>query len=520
MAQIFDAKSRIGLVPSNNGGLQPDFQSIARTGIESYIQIDMRPNPSTSALTNGDDLLFDLEPNDGFNIKDMVLRLRVSCSNAEVQTVPAPYLFKRIRIISNKGSGDTLQTIYPEQLVHWNRILEEPDREWVERNGHIKFLKGPHEMKIIAPEALAVGEIKESYIPLPMSWWQMQAIQLQELREDGRIWIELDSDFVVSGTSTNVSLDAVTLLINQDDLNDQENKEWISAQENHEHRYRYLDVIRITDNSKTLTASSESKFDLQNIVGKCPFLLVYIKPSAAPSASNGAKWLYTHLGHNTKFDLRSTTNESMLGKGNGIRADYLEYLYALTHKQKPVRGVYMIPFTNDPLSAVSGVIDNFFDFTGDKDTLSITFDSAPVQEVHRITASATIDGGSYRYYIGGEFSSELDHDANDAAQKAAIEAIPIVDKWGYTVTSGGNVTATRDYTWGSGNGRVSETLGLLQILGNSLKDGGVNATLTTSLLTRGREGFITGSGYTVEIHAYYYRELLVDKNGRLYASTV
>lgn len=525
MSIVAHPKTRLKLHTVRDRGksrLMPEYQTIARVGMDTYIAIDLRPNASTSALTNGDDLLFDIEPNSSFNIKDPIIRLRVSCTTARVQTVPSFYLFNRIKVIANKGSGDTLQTIYPEQLINHYLKMNDEEREFFEKQGHFKFSDQKDRLRLSAPDYIEVGETKDIYIPIPLSFWHMNAINLQHIKEETRLRIELNDDFVVNGSSANISLDNVALLIKQDELSDTENREWVKDNMRNEHVYNYLDVIRVDENTQTLNANNETRFDLQNIYGKVAYLIVVVKPNNSPNATDESYYDFIQLPDDATFDLRSPNNESLLGKGNSLRADYIDYVYTQFTRRKPCAGYYLIPFCHDVEKADSGVIDNYFEFVGDKEALAINFGSTGIAEVHTITlTNAANDAGYYKINVKGDMTDSLVFNETAANMKTAFESLDSVNDYNLTSTFSGTAEATFTITYDQyRDGKVSTKIGVPQLISESLNDGGVAEHSTSAVTTYGQIGWENSSDRKVEIHAYYYKRLMVSKHGRLSCRTV
>lgn len=525
MSSIVNAQSRVRKARINDikgTGVIPVEQSVAVIGMNSYITIDIRPTPATNSINNGNDLLFDLEPHDAFNIKDIMLRMKVSVTSA-IDTVPAPYWIKRIRLLANKGSGDELMKIYPEQIIQHYAQMDDERREFFRRNGHIGLYEDSQQIIVTSPPTLQSGDSKEIYIPFPQTFLNMNAIQLMHMREDIRIRIELNSDFVVSGTAANFSLDGVSVLIAQDELDDNENRQWVQESMRAPQYYNYLDVLRIDENAKTLTAGSETKFDLQNAFGKSPFVLSVHKPAATPIASDKSLYTYSPVGDAGLWELKSPNNEPLLGKGSSIRSDYLQYLHLVYFGTKPVKGMYVLPFCHDPASAVDGVVDGYFQFDGSKDQLSVIYPAAPTQEVHTFTlTNLANDLGVFRLQIGGESTDYLSAIATVGDLKTAVEALKPMSDHGYEVTfdstfgSGTPVLATFDAT----DGRVSDEIGPMRFDIATMNDGGTLEIGTSAVSTYGVDGWTTGAGYKHESFVYYFKRLKISKDGRLSCRTL
>ena len=175
----------------------------------------------------------------------------------------------------------------------------------------------------------------------------------------------------------------------------------------------------------------------------------------------------------------------------------------------------MINFSNDVKQSLAGKVNGFFEFVGLRDYLEITFDSAPVQEVHTVDLGSTSAVGTYRYaFENGVISDqELSFDADASAIQSAIDALPQLVERNITTTvnDGIDVTTSQTVTFSSNAGKVSHDLGKITILGNGIT-GKVNGTTVSTV---GQKGWNSGSDYTVEIHMYKFKCLEVAKNGKL-----
>ena len=503
----------------DNGLRIPEFQSVATAGMDGYYTIPMTPQPSSSSLGSGASLYFDLERDECAEINDIIIRLTVSCANASVTAVNPYYWFKRIVIESEKGSGDELAHIYPEQFMLWNYLLqgEESRQKWAKLSNYASVkLNGDKAEKFYDSEStkFQVGDSREIYLQIPVTFFHLDALDMKHIRSDLRIRMELASDIIVSGDRTNLSLDNIHLLINsfQEESYDRQDKEAI--QKSYTEGYIYCDVERLQINDKTLTSGQTTKFNLDQFVGKCPFLLIVVKPSASPSASDRSLYNYVELGDDSEFDITNSSSQSLYGHGTPIKQQQLYEVFTSQTGNPHVKGVYLIPFCEDVKKALSGAMNGIFDFYGLRDYLEITFGSAPTQEVQTISLGTTASSGTYRYAFENGVISDQDLDYDDSASdiKAVIDAIPQLEERDISVTvnDGLNNTTSQTITFNNNAGRVCDELGKIAVLNNT--DAKVNST---SVTTYGKRGFVTGSDYQVEIFMYKYKCLKVDKKGNL-----
>ncbi|ETO03053.1 hypothetical protein RFI_34358 [Reticulomyxa filosa] len=342
-------------------GHMPLIQTSAQIQKENYITVYMNPSPATTCMSNGTLSWFDLQPRIAQNVKTFDLRLNITCSNAKY-----------------------------------------------EDHGMIKFYEYKEHYRFVYPNPLEVNETRDVYIPIPTSYWDIGAIHFQHMSQDIRIEFEFDSDFVISGTATNITVNNIAAVINQFDLTGDEQEMWLRDFQSTTHYYNYLDCIRVTDNSKTMTQSAKTNFDVQNFIAKSPFLL---------TIGLG--------GDGATVEMENPSNEPLLGKGNAPKWEYLEKRFVELTGKKPIRGFYIINFTQSIYDSYNGVIKGFYPFAGVKDTLAITFGGASIQETSTLTPDAAPTAGRFHVMFDGQELGTVAYNANAATLAAAINGSSI-----------------------------------------------------------------------------------------------
>ena len=504
---------------NEQGYLLPAHQRDITAGQDSYITIPATPSPSTTILGSGNQYYFDLESDEVGRIDDLCLRFRITCSTADVECVPPAYWFSRIVLEAEKGSGDELQHIYPENIVLWDYFTK--DRVSREKcaymnNYHITKYNSESAEKLWVSEKtkFKAGETRDVYIPLPALFLHLNAIDMKHIRQDFRIRLEFSSDIVISGDRTNLSLDNLNAVIRTFAEESYDYQHRMEYQRKWGHKYIYLDHERLTYNDKTLTASQTTKFALDQFVGKCPFVVVVIKNNSSPVASDKSLFDFVEIGTDGTFDITNSGSQSLLGNGTAVKQDYIYETWNKQTGNPHIKGVYLIPFCDNVKKSVAGSVNGYFEFVGLKDYLDITFDSAPTQEVHTISLASLGTTGTYRYAFenGGISDQDCDYDETASDIKAIIDAMPQLAERNISVSvnNGIDATTSQTITFDARANQVSEELGKITILGNNTPK--VNST---SVSTQGQSGFTTGSSYQVEIHMYKFKCLEVEKNGKI-----
>ena len=505
---------------SEKGSLLPVHQSIMTAGQDSYITIPATPSPSSTILGSGNTYYLDLESDEVGRIDDLCLRFRITCSNADVDCVPPAYWFTRIVLEAEKGSGDELVHIYPENMMLWPWLTEDRvQREksaWLQNYQRTEWKSESSEKYWVSERTkFKQDETRDVYIPLPVLFMHMNAIDMKHIRSDFRIRLEFSNDIVISGDRTNLSLDNLEVVIRTFAEESYDHRHRMKRLRGHTHKYIYLDHERLTYNDKTLTASQTTKFALDQFVGKCPFIVVVIKPNTTPVASDKSLFDYIEVGSDATFDITNSGSQSLLGNGTAIKQEHLYDYFTTQTGNNHLRGVYVIGFCDSLKKSIAGHLNGFFEFVGLKDYLDITFDSAPTSEIHTISTDSLGITGSYRYAFenGAISDQELDYNDVQADIESAIDAMPQLAERNITVSvnNGLDATTSQTITYSAGSGKVSDELGKITILGNNIPK--VNST---SVSTVGKKGWTSGSGYQVEIHMYKYKCLEVLPNGKLY----
>ena len=501
--------------------LLPIHQAVMTSGQDSYITIPATPSISSSILGSGQSYYLDIESDEVGRIDDVCLRFRITCSTADVECLPPAYFFNRIVIEAEKGTGDELMHIYPENIVFWNYLTENEEARnqssYLNNFGRTKYnYENAEKYTINENTKFVAGETRDVYLNLPAVFLHLNALDMRHTRQDVRIRLEFSNDIVVSGDRTNLSLDNLELVIKSFSEESYDYKHRMSRQMANDHKFLYLDHEIMSYNSYTLTAGQKQKFALDQFTGRCPFIIVVIKPNNNPVASDKSKMDFVEIGKDGTFDITDSGSRSLFGNGTAVKQDYLYDIFSKHTNNPHLKGVYLIPFCESVKKSIAGNINGFFEFVGLKDYLEITFDSAPTQEVHQISLGTTATSGTYRYaFENGIISDqELDYDDTTTDIKSAIDDIPQLKERFVTVSVDDSLdnVSTQSITFDSRAGSISEDYGKITILGN-----GIPKVESTSVSTKGKVGWTTGSNYTVEIHLYKFRCLEVSKNGRISA---
>ena len=142
------------------------------------------------------------------------------------------------------------------------------------------------------------GQTREVYLQIPALFLHLNAVDMRHIRQDFRIRLEFanSASVVVSGDRTNLSLDNLDVVIKSFAEESYDYQHRMNRLKNNKHKYLYLDHERLIYNDKTLTAGATTKFALDQFVGKCPFIIVVIKPNNSPVASDKSLIDFVEIG--------------------------------------------------------------------------------------------------------------------------------------------------------------------------------------------------------------------------------
>ena len=259
----------------------PLHQSQASISMKTWYTIPQSPAPATNSLASGRDILFDLESYETNVIESIAARFTVTNSgSADVQLAPSAYWIERIVIEAERGTSDELNYIYPEQIVfyYWS-ILSNEEREYWSKKSNFsigRFEDGTERYFDDESTILRAGETRDIYMPFPVAWLHMSAIDMKHILGDLRFRFQMNNDFVVSGTKSDVTLDDLVLFICSTEETEADRQARKMELRSNHHKYIYLDAERLTLNDKSLNAGSEQRFNLDQYVGKAAFILVFI----------------------------------------------------------------------------------------------------------------------------------------------------------------------------------------------------------------------------------------------------
>ena len=516
-------ETKIQKVPSGDGTVLPNFQSFATLGHKEWVTLPYSGTPPSNAWSSAPKTIYyDLEPQDCKSVEMLYVRLKVSASGGDIQLVGAPYLFSSIECRSNKGSGKRIFEILPEQMVAWPLLtLNEECQDTLAKLGNYALtdIKSQNLKKYWYNDSNYIRDGESRYItfPIPINFIQLGALDLRHVKSPIRFIFHTSSDVVINGSVSNLSLDGLDFLVTGHNESDFDATAGLSLAQKQDNAYHFLTCERYIVNDKTLTAGETTEIYLDNFVGKSPYLMICIKNTTTPQASDGSLFDYLDIGKDATITMENTSGRDLISQGNPIRQ---EQMYLHLNEQlarKPYKGMHFLCFSENIREAQSGAIPGYYQFNGTRLKLVIKFDNAPTSEVHSISLGTTASANTYYRYafenaVKGLSDQDAESDDTTNDLLSIINAMPCLADRGWSasaVSNNINTSATHNVTFSNTDGRISDELGKLTLLGAPVK---VNST---SVSTFGDDGWITGSSYEISIFCFKYSKFVVTKEGDL-----
>ena len=502
--------------------IMPLFQTHATLGHKEWYLLPIQPTAPTNAFSSAPKTIhYDLEPYDCQQIEHLMIRFKVSASGGDVQLCGAPYMLSELHMRSDKGSGNVLYRCFPEMIIAWCMLTmnDEAQQEWARlMNFNLKDIKHSNQKKYWYNDTNYIrdGESKYIYLPIPLPFVSLKALDMTHVKNPIRFTFETSSDVVIDGSASNLSLDGIDFFVCGYNESEEDKHHRQTIAKKADHCYNFLSADKLEVNTKTLTASTTTEIYLDNFVAKSPFLMILIKGSTAPTISNGSLFEYLEIGKNGTFTIQNTSGKDLLSNGNPINQ---QQMYTHINEQlgrKPFKGMHLLCFSDDIRKSVAGAISGFFQFNGQRLKLAITPDSAPTQEIHSISLGTTASSGTYRYAFTKDiniYDVESDYDDSTADLLTALNAMPTLKELNLTASAISNnleTSSTHNVTFSTTAGRVSDEFGKLTLIGN-----GIPKVSSTSISTYGDDGWTTSSNVEISIYCFKFQRFKVGKDGSL-----
>jgi len=377
----------------------PVSQSFEIAGLTDMIYYIPSTTPSTTIFNTGGrvDILVRNQSAEIIKEGKVIFNLAEVGGTDSVTVIPGPYFIQRLEVWADGGSGDLLQTIYGDNIVINTAFLSTENMSGIGVAMGLTTTWGA-----TASCTIAAGGHVTFYVNLLGLWTELVRPYVSDLSADILFRFYLNNGVVSSGTGV-LNLTGMSLDFEADEIAPYDKAIYNQQLSTKIFRTTFLDVVPISG-SYAMAANTEIKVPLENFVGKCAFLVFFLRLS--DSATSNGYITFTGLGNSGTVDMISATNTPILGHGTRITSE--ELLYCIFNKNFPSNlanniPIYYIPFTKNPVNAVNGIIENYFYFDGSRYQLSIIPDSTFTAGTYNVHVYAYIYKDIYQN--NGRFSA-------------------------------------------------------------------------------------------------------------------
>lgn len=438
-------------------------------------------------------------------IKQAYLAISISIAGGAARLAGTPYWFESIEVKSENG-GKSLTTIYSDSLYTRLGMYSES-----QLSGLLKAMNFQEDFH--PQDSWPDGYSGTFYLPLDVS--VLNELYMKNIRQTIRLVLQPVGDIRVSGSGT-VSCTDISIVFVTDHLTPEDEQTHDKLYKSLNFKHAFLEPVQHTFRNTTLTASTRAEIDLSSLNGLSSHLQVMIKPTGV-SNTNFGNQRFISLGEGGTVDLLSPGKQSVFGKGTALQDRYIRnilYTTGYTSAMNYKNYFYELNFADSTKQAAQGHLSGCLEFKGQKYYLALTPSSAGTQEVQTLTCSATPDAGRYVLEYLGYKTDGLAFNANAAAIKAALEALPPLRdalNGATTVTVSGAITTNPTITFS--NAFDNPNGDLVYVISN-LEASGAQLTANTAMTTRGKMGFTSGT-YDVFVYAHNYNDLIQTTSGDL-----
>lgn len=260
-----------------------------------------------------------------------------------------PYnLWQRIEIEADDGK--LFRTLYPDLMFQKQMLFR--DRDYHERIKNVEGLQSN-----FSPNTITVAQNTTQKFFLKLDIFDGSTPNLTLLKKPllFKFYWQLPANFVIGGTSQNLSIRSMNLLAKQ-----------LVPKYHHKPgtdiTYRYLNFVRQT-HSKNLQPSTEYDFQLNAFNGFSSYIFFMVRP--APVSTDGANWdTYQAIDN---FELRDKNSQIIAIKHESNFNRYVvSDVFNSEFLNTAGKNIYVIPFSMDPEGSEHGAQTGGMMFTTDE----------------------------------------------------------------------------------------------------------------------------------------------------------
>ena len=499
--------------------------AVAYDGKQMYIQEVMTPAPAQQALRQTSQFSFIVENDAAGLIKDACLRFTIE-SDADTKLMPVPLWFDRIEWYDRHTGREIAR--YHGDTMYW--LLQTMPKDLLELCGEpVNFNPKTGKESTTIQKAGAANR-RYYYLPLPHVWLEGFQLDLSLLRGDLEVKFYPKGDTKVLSTDPAIiDLHEIRWVGNSEMFSQLSRVSFRRSKALATQQHNYIDVQQYTDAGRVLQPSTAFTIDLDQFHHESAFLWVCLR-AGATGDNNINALRFQSLGPKATIDHENVHGRSLLGDGTPIDETYFRRMIGpncFPHEFNNYNAIYCIPFSKDISSVFGGEIDGYHEFRGDRESLRITPDAAPVDSTFTLTAVGTqADADTIVAKYKGLPVSGL---VTGATLLSALETLlndhPLAIEDGVEfkiTTADAKLSATAVIAvsvYERGTYHAAELAGQPWVKSKLfftleiVTSGGGATGYIPSAYTVGRQGFVGGT-YQIDVYSMYYRHIQ-EHNGRL-----
>lgn len=322
------------------------------------------------------------------------LTLQYTLANADASNaytvVPCQYHFEKIRILSGHGSTE-LATIYADQLALAAGSKTDAEQVLYGMTGSAGMFSaaGVVRQPAYSGDTIAASGSVTLQLPIDISCLHNSELWYQNVGQDVHIELHPRNGITTASSGTNITVSSMSFNIESEILEESDSISQSKFFDKAIYNHQYLDVVKVTDVSATLTANTVYRLNLDAVEGLSPFIHVVVTGSSVSNTSNGY-FTWTDLLEGT-IDVETASRKSVFGQGQAVNTNLVRYNQFADHMPgstfSHTKACYIIPFCENVKEALEhGIMRGGHHFDGSKYSLVFTPGTGFSSTTYTITA--------------------------------------------------------------------------------------------------------------------------------------
>lgn len=479
------------------------FQNKRQLSKNRVKTIVMSPGAATNVLSNGTQFSYILQRNSLRVMHNPLFRFKITASSSWIKVAPTPYWWQRIENYSRSNNQVELCRTYNDNLmIDLSSVVDDTQLQYWQDlcNFNSTYYDGKRQ---------EAGTSRYYYLPLIASMYDLAEIDESSFSNADIEWRFYPQNGILVAGSGTYTLDEVALICEEEIPDSVSQLSLNNLMTNYVKATNYLVPVINTVTNTTMNQSTTYYYGLDVFNHRSSFMVVCIRPTSPSNTGNGFMNFADLSGGS--MDVVSPANQSLLGGGTPVAADYLRLVEAGRQFNSNFfkdNCVYPIVWCNDVLSAYAGRSEGYFLFDSTKNQLAITTPGAPTNEVQTCTFSIAVTAGTFKVAWKGVQSTVLQYNDTPTTIQTAIQAIQTVIDAGINVVVNQTPSANTSLTF-TITGKSGQPIALYSNFEvSSALTGASSAAVSASVaLTTGSvPGWLNGN-YDLQIYSYHLSQI-------------